>query len=146
LSQWCLDEFRLTRHLKKKPFGVVIEPVPFEKIPSEMTREWQLCDLSEDSQKDQFKPSYKGKSYKMAFSSSGLARLKIGLEKAGLAAKTFPVDLERSPYPGLKALGERDAGIFFGRDADIVRALDELRGMREGGSKQLFVIQGQSLR
>jgi WD40 repeat protein len=143
-SQWCLDEFRLTRHLKKKPLGVVIEPVPFEKIPSEMRREWQLCDLTEGRQKDQFKPSYKGKPYKIAFSSSGLARLKIGLGKAGLAAKTFPVDLERSPYPGLKALGEGDAGIFFGRDADIVRALDELRGMREGGSKQLFVIQGAS--
>jgi hypothetical protein len=37
----------------------------------------------------------------------------------------------RPPYRGLKPLEAEDAGIFFGRDAPIVEALDRLRGLRE---------------
>ena len=143
-SQWCLDEFRLTRHLKKKIFGVVISPVEFHKIPAEMTREWQLCDLTDAGEQTSYTPRYKGKNYKIKYSTAGLARLKLGLEKAGLSPTTFAFKTGRNPYPGLKPLEEEDAAIFFGRDAEIIRALDELRGLREAGSKQLFVIQGAS--
>jgi len=34
------------------------------------------------------------------------------------------------PFPGLAAFTEEDAGIFFGRDADILRGLDKLRILR----------------
>ncbi len=37
------------------------------------------------------------------------------------------------PYPGLSAITEEDAGIFFGRDTDIVRGLDRLRLVRRNG-------------
>jgi WD40 repeat protein len=143
-SPWCLDEFRLTRHLRKKPFGVVIEDVPFEKIPTEMTREWQLCDLSAVGEKTSFDVSYQGGSYKIDFSADGLTRLRLGLEKAGLSATSFAFDPKRIPYPGLRPLEEDDAAILFGRDAQIVTALDEIRGLRESGQKQIFVVLGAS--
>ena len=35
--------------------------------------------------------------------------------------------LDAPPFPGLSAFTEEDAGIFFGRDTDILRGLDKLR-------------------
>ncbi len=37
-----------------------------------------------------------------------------------------------------------DAAVFFGRDAQIVRALDALRGMRMSGVNTWFVVLGPS--
>jgi len=55
------------------------------------------------------------------FSLEGLARLKCGLQRAGLAANWFAWppehDRSRSPCRGLKPLEGDDAGIFFGREA-----------------------------
>jgi hypothetical protein len=44
-SRWCLAEFLLAKTLHKRIFGLIIEPVPFERLPAEMTAEWQLCEL-----------------------------------------------------------------------------------------------------
>ena len=44
-SKWCLAEFLLAKSLHKCIFGLIIEPVPFERLPVEMTAEWQLCEL-----------------------------------------------------------------------------------------------------
>jgi formylglycine-generating enzyme required for sulfatase activity len=53
-------------------------------------------------------------------------------------------DPTRSVYRGLQALDVQDAAIFFGRDADIARALDELRRLRGGAPQRLLVILGAS--
>jgi hypothetical protein len=47
-------------------------------------------------------------------------RLKRGLSVAGIDAED-PSDWDgsRPPYPGLLALQEQDAAIFYGRDAEI---------------------------
>jgi TIR domain len=104
-STWCIDEFRLTRLLgKRKLFGVIVKPVDRAKVPSELTREWQLCDLQDPGETEQVKTEWKGKSYSFAFSRIRLDRLKIGLRKAGLSAESFDFDVSRSPYPGLAAL------------------------------------------
>ena len=55
-----------------------------------------------------------------------------------------PNDPDRPPYRGLKPLEAEDAGIFFGRDAPIVEALDALRGLRESVAPRLLVILGAS--
>ena len=84
----------------------------------------------------------------VTFSAEGLQRLKLGLGEAGLHAKSFdwppPSDPNRPPYRGLRPLEAEDAGIFFGRDAPIVEALDRLRGLRAGVSPRLLVILGAS--
>ena len=48
------------------------------------------------------------------------------------------------PYRGLRPLEADDAGIFFGREAPIVEALDPLRGLREAAPPRLLVILGAS--
>src|SRR6476659_1770040 len=78
----------------------------------------------------------------------GLARLLDGLRALGIGADYFPWpppgDAERAPYRGWAPLEEADAAVFFGRDAQILRGLDVLRGMRTSGVESLFVILGPS--
>jgi WD40 repeat protein len=148
-SRWCLAEFILAKQLNKKIFGVVIEPVVLDQL-REMTAEWQLCDLvSGDDRREVVATSMRdGVAGTISFSQSGLSRLKLGLQKAGLDPATFswppPHDPQRPPYRGLKPLDVDDAAIFFGRETAITRGLDALRGMRERGVEGLFLILGAS--
>ena len=70
----------------------------------------------------------------VTFSTSGLQRLKAGLMRAGLDARFFQWppddDPDRPPYRGMRPLEADDAGIFFGREAPTIEALDRLRGLR----------------
>ena len=70
------------------------------------------------------------------------------LRALGIGAEHFPWpppgDPDRAPYRGWAPLEEADAAVFFGRDAQIVRGLDVLRGMRTSGVESLFVILGPS--
>ena len=78
----------------------------------------------------------------------GLHRLLAGLRAVGIGADSFawppPADPDRSPYRGWQPLESVDAAVYFGRDAQIVRALDELRDMRTAGRERMFVILGPS--
>ena len=44
----------------------------------------------------------------------------------------------------LETLTEDDAAVFFGRDAEIVRAIDQVRRMISSGTEKLMVILGPS--
>ena len=55
-----------------------------------------------------------------------------------------PNDTDRAPYRGWEPLEEVDAAVFFGRDAQILRGLDALRGMRRSAMETLFVVLGPS--
>jgi hypothetical protein len=140
-SKWCLAEFLLAKSLNKRIFAAIIAPTPFADIPSEMTAEWQLVDLTAGVRDERI-------TAEVAFASDGLNRLRIGLQQAGLDAKFFAwppaSDPNRAPYRGLKPLEAEDAGIFFGRDGQIVEALDRLRGLREAAPPRLLVILGAS--
>lgn len=148
-SKWCLAEFLQAKQLGKTIVGVIVEPTPIETILKELTAEWQLCDLQsgEEQQtfhvfRDQIVPPTE-----VLLSTTGLASLKQGLQKVGLDPLVFPWppanDPERLPYRGLKALEVEDAAVFFGREAPLIRALDVLRRMEDGG-EHFFVILGAS--
>jgi WD40 repeat protein len=147
-SKWCLAEFLLAKSLHKRIFGLIIEPVPFDRIPSEMTAEWQLCELVGEDRFRGFDVEVLGKAERIEFREAGLDLLRRGLQRAGLDAKSFPWpprdEPDRAPYRGLKALEPQDAAIFFGRDAWIVRGLDRIRGLTESGIEKLLVILGAS--
>jgi formylglycine-generating enzyme required for sulfatase activity len=149
-SKWCLAEFLLARQLNKPIFGVIVDPTPFADIPTEMTAEWQLVDLTAgtlDHVVTVTLPRGAGTATG-AFASEGLTRLRIGLLQTGLDPKFFkwPPDHDpnRAPYRGLKPLEADDAGIFFGREGPTVVALDMLRGLREVPPPRLLVILGAS--
>ena len=149
-SDWCRREFWIAKSQNKRLLGAVVDPVPEGDLPGEMTAEWQLVDLTAEPRTVTTKirlPKTR-KTATVSFSEDGLARLRAGLQAAGLDAKYFPWppddDPERPPYRGLRPLEAGDAGIFFGRDGAIVEALDRLRGLRETTRSHLVVILGAS--
>ena len=149
-SEWCVAEFLLAKNLNKRIVGVIVDPIALMKLPTEMTAEWQLVDLTAGKRdhKVTVTPPPGDKSVTVAFAEDGLERLRIGLMQAGLDARYFAWppehDPERAPYRGLEPLEAEDAGIFFGRDGPTIVGLDLLRGLREAAPPRLLVILGAS--
>jgi WD40 repeat protein len=48
-------------------------------------------------------------------------------------------DSDRSPYPGLEAFGEDDAGVFFGREAEVAALVERLNPALPAGPEQRLV-------
>jgi len=143
-SKWCLAEFLLAKSLHKRIFGVMLKEVPIGELPTEMTAEWQLCRLVGGGSTESIRFTYREAPDEITFLVEGMRRLKDGLHKAGLMADYFPWppedDPQRAPFRGLEPLDASDAAVFFGRDVEILRGLDALRGMRDSFDKKLLVI------
>ena len=149
-SKFCFAEFYQAKNLGKRIFGVNVAPIALSQLPEQVTAEWQVCDLTDARDPVSFSVARLPFVPKTAvsFPRAGLEALARGLHRAGLDASTFawpPAgEHDRAPYPGLRALEEVDAAVFFGRDAAIVRANDQMRLVRERDVEQLFVILGAS--
>jgi hypothetical protein len=141
-SPECKTEFRYAETLNKAIVVARLEPLPDTGI----TSEWQRCDLFVGEGSHTEIPIDSGEPVVLA--AEGLQRLLNGLRALGIGAEHFrwppPDDPERAPYRGWAPLEEADAAVFFGRDAQILRGLDVLRGMRTNGVESLFVILGPS--
>jgi WD40 repeat protein len=121
-SGWCKSEVDAARLIGKKVIAALVG-VDKSTVPPDLTDE-QFIDLTGDPQ------AYR--------------RLKEGLKRAGLDPTTFPFEASRRPYPGFAYLEEDDAAVFFGRDAQIVRGLDEVRRLARAGVTRMLVILGAS--
>jgi WD40 repeat protein len=121
-SGWCKSEVDAARLMGKKIIVALIGADKAE-VPLDLTDE-QWIDLVGDP--------------------AGYRRLREGLKRAGLDPSTFVLPPERRPYPGFAHFEEEDAAIFFGRDAQIVRALDRMRGLVRVGVDRMLVILGAS--
>ena len=135
----CLTEYRTAETLNKRVFCARLEPETGSK-----TSAWQWCDLFGTGPKTAVDI---GDGEAVMFATPGLHRLHDGIRGAGIGADSFawPVgESHRAPYRGWQPFEPGDAGIFFGRDAQIVAALDEVRGLRKAKTKRWFVIQGPS--
>ncbi len=141
----CLAEQRTAENLGKKIFTAQLAEVSFP----DKTREWQGCRLFGDGPVTEIPLSPQEPS--VQFLTDGLNRLKLGLLDAGISRvlpKHFPwppdEEPKREPYRGLEPLQFVDAGVYFGRDAEILRGLAELDRMRLAGNTPLFIILGAS--
>ena len=150
-SDWCRKEYMVARGLNKKLFSVIIDPTrTIGSLPETFKGVWQVVDLAggQDHVVLPAQPPGSHEEGHVSYSQSGLKRLKVGLRKAGFDPKFFawPPEAEpnRAPYRGLKPLEAADAGVFFGRGAPVVEAIDRLRGLRAGEPPRLFVILGAS--
>jgi WD40 repeat protein len=149
-SDWCVKEFHLANRLNKRLFGVLIEDIPIVDLPSTLTGTWQLMSLTSGRDHIMLRALLPGSQDEVhvTFSREGLTRLRVGLERAGLDARFFAWppenDPKRPPYRGLLPLEGADAGIFFGREAAIIEALDRIRGMKDGAAPRLLVLLGAS--
>jgi hypothetical protein len=149
-SEWCLRELSLAHRLNKRLFGLLIEDIPVGELPASLTGTWQLVQLASGRDHILLRavlPSSHDEVH-VTLSQEGLNRLRIGLERAGLDARFFawpPAnDPKRPPYRGLLPLEAADAGIFFGREAPTVEALDRIRGMRDAAPPRLMAVLGAS--
>lgn len=150
-SRWCEKELTLARRLNKRLFGVLIEEgLALSDLPSDVASHWQVVNLATGRDHQQFRVTLPGTGAEehVTLSREGLARLKAGLQRAGLHASYFAwppeTDPRRAPYRGLRPLEADDAGIFFGREAPVIEAIDRLRGLTEAAPPRLLVILGAS--
>jgi TIR domain/AAA ATPase domain len=143
-SPECIGEYRTAENLGKQ-----IMCARLEDGTGQRTGEWQHCDLFTDGLpgSDVEKIPLRG-GPPVVFAKMGLHQLREAIRGAGIGAENFvwppPSAPGRAPYRGWEPFQEVDAGVFFGRDAQIVRAMDTLRGMRTTGVDSLFVVLGPS--
>jgi hypothetical protein len=144
-SAECQTEYRTAENLGNKIFvAQLAEPALLIK-----TQEWQRCRLFGDGPVTEI--AIGPQQPPVRFLVDGLARLKLGLLEAGISG-VFPKHFhwppedepKREPYRGLKSLEFVDAGVYFGRDAEILHGLAELDRMRLAGNTPLFIILGAS--
>jgi tetratricopeptide (TPR) repeat protein len=122
-SKWCFAEFTQTRALGKAIFALIEAPVGENTVVSP---DIQHVNLIED-RKD------------------GLERLSRELVRVALNAQGgFYWEAGRSPYPGLLSFDAADAAIFFGRDDDVLRAIERISVRRVHGGAKLVAILGGS--
>jgi hypothetical protein len=142
-SAECHVEFRYAENLHKAILCAQLEPLPDTNI----TSEWQRCDLF-PNHRPTIEVDIADGGEPVVLDRVGLQQLLDGLRTSGIAAEHFlwppPDDPARAPYRGWAPLEEADAAVFFGRDAQILRGLDALHGMRSAGVESLFVILGPS--
>jgi len=142
-SRECQTEFRYAENLGKTIVCARLEPVPDTNI----TSEWQRCDLFPDHGPTTDVDIADGAA-PVVLDTVGLQRLLDALRALGIGAEHFawppPGDPDRAPYRGWAPLEDVDAAVFFGRDAQILRGLDALHGMRSTGVESLFVVLGPS--
>ena len=149
-SNWCQEELNLARRMSKRLCGVLIEDLPKELLPQTLTTEWQVVSVHTGCDRVPLSAvlPVTHEPVSVPFSLEGLSRLKWGLEQAGVDPRFFawppPHDPDRSPYRGLRSLEADDAGVLFGRDAQIIEVLDKLRSMRAQVGARVLVILGAS--
>jgi len=122
-SKWCFAEFTQTRALGKAIFALIVAPSGETTIVSSDIQHLDLTSNKED----------------------GLDRLKRELFRVARNAQGgFDWQSGRSPFPGLLSFEASDAAIFFGRDDDVLRAIERINARRVQGGAKLVAILGGS--
>ncbi len=144
----CQKELELAEALGKAIIPAILRDLTKDDPRLARYAERQFVDLSAEPTERMEPFEHDGKLHRVEFNLAALNSIKTRLEDLGVAPGSFvwpPKDKPNAePYPGLSALGEEDAGIFFGREADIMSGLTKLRLVRRRGAPRLFVIQAAS--
>jgi WD40 repeat protein len=121
-SPWCFAEITHAKALGKFVVPARIAPCTINPILTSR----QVLDLTVDVE-------------------DGYRRLFAALRSAGLDPQdAFDWDGSRPPYPGLTSFGQKDAAVFFGRDAAIQDGLDTLTRLQQYGGHRLVMVFGAS--
>jgi WD40 repeat protein len=143
-SRECHYEYRSAKDLGRRIYCARLEPVGDRGEISAVQRRDLFVDgdgltTSIDIQ-DGLAP--------VVFSTVGLERQLRDIQLPDLGPESFrwppPDEDGRAPYRGWLPFESQDAAVFFGRDAELARAIETLREMREHNKEKLFVVLGAS--
>lgn len=144
----CQKELELAEALGKAIIPTILRDLGKDDPRLARYSERQFVDLITFPQDHIETIQFEGRSHRIGFSSQALSSIKARLDDLGISPGSFawpPKNKpDAEPYPGLSAFDENDAGIFFGRDADIMSGLTELRLVRRRGAPRLIIIQAAS--
>lgn len=147
-SPECIAEIRKAEDYGKEVIVVLLRDLQITDDRLDAYKEHQIVDLAAAPKSHVERVTYRGEQFDIQFNSLALERIRSYLVKRGIAPDYFawpPAGkLDAAPFPGFSAFTEEDAGIFFGRDADILAGLDKLRIMRRNGRPQALIIQAAS--
>ena len=149
-SQERRDEYEFARKVDKAVFVVLIEKLAFDPRSFGLQEPHGLMSLvsGEDDRSFCALPVGGQEERRVSFSVEGLGQLKAKLKRLGIDPCFFDWpprgDPERAPYRGLAPFDAVDAGIFFGREAPLIEALDVLRDLAKAPAPRLFVVLGAS--
>jgi formylglycine-generating enzyme required for sulfatase activity len=147
-SPECLAEIRKAEDYGKEIVIVLLRDLELDDERLDAFKERQIANVATLPQDHVEIIRYRGRPFQVHFNSEALASVKDYLFKRGIAPEHFAWpgqdNPHAEPFPGLSAFTEEDAGIFFGRDVDILRGLDKLRVMRRNGRPRVLVIQAAS--
>lgn len=147
-SSECLAEVRIAEDYGKEILVVLLRDLTLEDRRLDSFKDRQIVDLSAAPVDHTEAVQHGGTAHQVRFSGASLEKIRRHLVERGITPNYFPWppadNLAAEPFPGLSAYSEYDAGIFFGRDADILRGLDKLRSARRKSHPRTLVVQAAS--
>ena len=147
-SRECLAEVRKAEDFGKEIIVVLLRDLTIEDQRLGSFKERQIVDLSAPALTHTEKVNFRGTRHDVRFNNGALLKIKDYLFRRGITPDSFPWPPgdkpDAEPFPGLRAFTEDEAGVFFGRDADILHGLDEFRLLRRKGSPRILAIQASS--
>jgi formylglycine-generating enzyme required for sulfatase activity len=147
-SDECRSEVRRAEDDRKDVIVAILRDVTVDDPRLAGYLDRQIMDLSTNPREERVKVEHKGQRHLIDFNRAALNAIHAKLIDWGIAPNAFAWPPRRNPkalpYPGLDAFDEYSAGIFFGREADVMAGIRELRQIRHRGSPRLLVIQAAS--
>jgi WD40 repeat protein len=147
-SPECLVEVRMAETFGKEIIVVLLRDLALGDRRLDAYKERQIVDLAAQPCTHVEVVDYEEVRHEVYLNRPALDKIKDYLVKRGITPDSFPWPPEgkpnAEPFPGLSAFTDEDAAIFFGRDADILNGLDELRLLRRNGTPRLLAIQAAS--
>jgi formylglycine-generating enzyme required for sulfatase activity len=146
-SMECQREINLAEDLSKPILVVVLRDLGSDDARLARFADTQFVNLSAEPLERMEPFEHEGKVHRVSFNLAALLSSKRSLEARGIAPGSFVWSPNRpgdAPYPGLAAFSEDDAGIFFGREAEIASGLAKLHQMRRRRSPRVLVVQAAS--
>lgn len=146
-SEECQREINLAEDLGKELIVAILRDLNGDDPRLARWADRQFVDLTQEPTERMEPIERDGKIHRPEFHLPALQSIKARLAHLGIAPGSFawtPRSADAGPYPGLAAFGEDDAGIFFGREAEIMAGITRLRVMRKRRAPRLLVIQAAS--
>jgi formylglycine-generating enzyme required for sulfatase activity len=147
-SDECRREVRRAEDDRKDVIVAILRDLTVNDPRLDGYRDRQIMDLSTNPREERVEVEHNGQRHLIDFNRAALNGIHAKLIDWGIAPDAFAWPPRHNPkalpYPGLDAFDEDSAGIFFGREADVMAGIRDLRLIRHRGSPRLLVIQAAS--